>query len=704
MCTVDLSFVELEWSPTGKGDRGKLTARTDGVILHADQITLASASNRARFLKELARKFPGMDSSEVEDEMLKLVEQIKPDGLPRSIHDSEPLYESVDHRLYKRVLAPNGGVTNVILANFEAEISREIIRDDGVEQSRKFVLEGTHESGEPLGAIEVPTEEFTKMDWLIPKWGSQAVLHAGPGNKDHLRAAIQLRSAAAEIETVYGHTGWRQIDGTWAYLHAGGAIGPDGSIASVGVDLEGPLKTYHLDVPLDQNELVQAVRTSFELLDGLAADRVVFPLLSTVYRAILPDNNFSTFIVGQTGSLKSELAALCQQHWGPGFLRTNLPASWSSTDNALEALAFQTKDALIVIDDYKPMESATYNARLEQKAERVLRAQGNHSGRQRLRPDGTSRPVKPPRGLILCTGEDLPRGHSILARLLIINVGKDDVDLRALTRCQAEAKAGTYARAMAGFIQWFAGQYESITRSVEADFVQIRSDVARSLSGKNHRRTPELIADLLVAFRLLMRFATAIKAIDRDRADYLEEKCWNSLIDLAGEQSAQQGDTNPCEKYMEIIQSGLMSGSFHLTDSEGKAPVPYADALGWRHQAGHPLGPEWQPQGKRIGYYIDGDVWLDPGSTYTETSRIASQRSDGIGLTKSTLNKRLKDGGFLASWDEARDKIPVRKLTASGRPALLHFSGTRFIDLATEEAVEVEMPPGLLAESNGPEF
>ena len=54
---------------------------------------------------------------------------------------------------------------------------------------------------------------------------------------------------------------------------------------------------------------------------------------------------------------------------------------------------------------------------------------------------GSTAPVRrarhaPPRGLILMTGEDLPTGQSILARLAAVEVEADDVDDAALTVAQ----------------------------------------------------------------------------------------------------------------------------------------------------------------------------------------------------------------------------------------------------------------------------
>src|SRR5262249_55040714 len=154
--------------------------------------------------------------------------------------------------------------------------------------------------------------------------------------------------------------------------------------------------------------------------------RLTFPLLAAVYRAVLTDSDFSLHLAGPTGSFKSEAAALAQQHFGAGMDARHLPASWSSTGNALEGLAFTAKDALLVVADVAPTGSAADIQRFHKDADRLFRGQGNRAGRQRMRADASLRPAKPPRGLVLSTGEDVPRGQSLRARLLVQDISPGD--------------------------------------------------------------------------------------------------------------------------------------------------------------------------------------------------------------------------------------------------------------------------------------
>src|SRR5262249_50351868 len=274
--------------------------------------------------------------------------------------------------------------------------------------------------------------------------------------------------------------------------------------------LEGAAAGFVLPPPPGK-QLRRAVRASLGLLTGLVPDRVGFPLLATVYRAAMGSPDYSLWLAGPTGVQKSELGALAQQHYGAGMTRSRLPGNWSSTDNALEGLAFTVKDAVLVVDDFAPSTCRPDAERQHRTAERLVRGQGNHSGRQRMRPDGTLRPPKPPRGLILATGEDVPRGHSITARLCVVEVEPGDVDLPRLTRCHGDAAARRYAGAMAGFAAWLAPRYPGVRAGLDAERAELRAEFVGRYP---HARTPDVVANLLLGLQYLLRFAVAARAID----------------------------------------------------------------------------------------------------------------------------------------------------------------------------------------------
>jgi hypothetical protein len=220
------------------------------------------------------------------------------------------------------------------------------------------------------------------------------------------------------------------------YLHAGGAIGADGAVAGVNVKLHGSLVRYELGLPPTPEALVSAVRASLKILQ-LGPTPICFLLLSAAFLAVISDPDFSIHLAGATGVFKSELAALIQQFFGALMTRKNLPCAWSSTPNAIEIIAFHAKDAVVVVDDFAPQGNPVEVSKLHSAADRVFRAVGNHAGRNRLDSTAKLREPKPPRGLIISTGEETPRGQSIRARLMIAEIAKEPStppDLRSASR------------------------------------------------------------------------------------------------------------------------------------------------------------------------------------------------------------------------------------------------------------------------------
>ena len=119
----------------------------------------------------------------------------------------------------------------------------------------------------------------------------------------------------------------------------------------------------------------------------------------------------------------------------------------------LERIAF-SKGYSLVVDDFCPQGTSVDVARLHKEADRLLRGAGNQAGRSRMRPDGSLRPTYYPRGLLLSTGEDVPRVQSLRARMFILEFEPGDVDLGKLTKLQDAAQQGTFV--MASYISYLA--------------------------------------------------------------------------------------------------------------------------------------------------------------------------------------------------------------------------------------------------------
>jgi len=380
----------------------------------------------------------------------------------------------------------------------------------------------------------------------------------------------------------------------------------------------------------------------------------------------LGDADFAIHLAGPTGAFKSEVAALHQQHFGAAMNRLNLPGAWSSTGNALESLTFHANDALFVIDDFAPQGSSTDVARYHAAADRVFRAAGNHAGRSRLDSTAKLREPKPPRALILSTGEDVPRGQSVRARLLILELLGNSIEIGPLTARQKDAQEGLYAEAMGGFVKWLAGRNEE----AGAPFNQrVAENRARALRYTAHARTPDIIANLQAGFELFLEFSEACGAVDRTERDRLANRCWEALRDASAEQAKHQRDAEPTARFLAILRSSLTSGRAHLAARNGGEPDRAHESCGWRRdRSGNSAS-----LGDCIGWADDQDIYLDPTAAYRVAQVVGRDIGEALTVSEQTLKKRLHEKGLLASVDKARQTLTVRRNIAGTSKSVLHF-------------------------------
>jgi len=681
--TKKLGFRVAVTLPTNGASR-----KADIAILNQDETTvatdrgdLADSRERARLAKKLTKQLgkgtPEQWESALQQAYLAAMREQKTaqkhaeESPPSPCSPCSPcsVYRIEAGRICFVRHSPSGDETLVPLSNFTANVTEIRRIDDGsgdVEQY--FTVIGALDEGTALPPTTLRAAEFVSMNWPVSSWGLRSIVTPGQNSRDHLRAAIQWFSDKATERTIYKHTGWRSIDGAWNYLHAQGAIASHGVNTTVAVDLTGPLARYALPTPPDGDHLRDVVRSSIGLHSVFPG--LFVPILGQVYRTVLGPIDWSLHIVGHTGLGKSEAIAIGQQHFGPEMNRLNLPASWQSTGNALVELAFLAKDTLLVIDDFKPAGTKNSIDQMHQLAERVLRAQGNHSGRARCRADGTVRAPRPPRAAILSSGEDVPRGESLRARTFTLQVTKNDIDVRMLTPFQHEAAQGRYAAAMAGYVRWLASRLDQIKAALDGERSELRQ---QALSVNGHARTPGIVADLALGWRYFLAFALDVGAITDAERKAIAAEVWTILLKAAAKQNEEIAEQDPATRFFKLVNAALTSGRAHVTNRLGSLPdVP--QMWGWRPDdvGAEQSSPRWKPQGRQIGWIDEDDLYLDNEAAYAEVQELGDEQGERLALTKSQLGKHLKSLGMLLSTET--DKTTIRKTLQGRERAVWHLS------------------------------
>ncbi len=518
-----------------------------------------------------------------------------------------------------------------VLADFTAYITAEVLEDDGSGDARRvFHIEGRQADGAPLfpPQVTVPTAEFSGMAWPVSKWGGAARVPAGLGKKDKARDAVQVLSNARGYprRTVYQHTGWiSHPEHGPVYLTAGAVIGAGGAVDGVAVELGGRLSAYALPDPVADDagtarhieERCAAVLASLNLLT-LAPDSVGVPLLGAAYRAVLGRADFVVWAVGETGRHKTAFMGLVQAHYGARWGRKFLPDGWNTSPNALESNAFRVKDAVYGIDDFKPAGSLGDRAKLDGAASRIIQGAADGAGRGTLTADRKSRAALYPRGLIVTSAEDLPRGHSNRARLVMVEVLRPLIDSEAKSRAyfdgEEQAGAGVYALALAGFVQAVAGAFDGVRVGSAAHLRRVRA-LAPHFQGA-HGRTGDAAAELAYGWEVFLSYAVSVGAVSVPDAAALWERVTAALSDTAREQGAHLADADPVARALTVLSGLLAQGRVFLEDLRGGG-VPEADAAalcGWQRVDGQDGAGEMyrtRPGAVLIGYYskVGGNEW-----------------------------------------------------------------------------------------------
>lgn len=577
----------------------------------------------------------------------KLLEEEKDERKFNQVHkpkiqqQSNMPYLNEDGKLYHISKDKNGNSIKKLIANFFPVPVREIMRDDGQDTELSFEIEGTTSGGRPLPPVQVPSIQFKSMNWVETRWGLCANIEPGTTSRDKVRHAIQLQAAAIPREIIFTHTGWREVQGSWCYLHAGGAVGNN----NIGVDLsEAGLERYKLLEPAGKDPVIM----SLSLLD-IAPRTITIPLWAFCYLAPLMEPlrqigfepSFLIWLVGITGCGKSTLAALILCHFG-NFNNKSLPASFKDTANFLERRAFILKDSILVVDDYHPTNTGNDATKMQATAQSLCRMSGDRTGRGRMTSDIKVKNSKPARGLVIVTGEDTPSlGESGIARVLTVEINKDDIDFELMTTLQDNSEM--LNQAMAGYVQWLVPQIDQLLDKLKQLFLK-RRDMAKS---GGHRRMAETAAWLYLGWMIGLEYAENQEVISKDKLTELSEEGWQVILELCHRQGQKIAEERPSRLFIGILNELIAAG---------EVEIHYLTGF---EEEGHIILNDLDSHKLFIGWRDDSWLYLLPELTYKAISKFCRDQGNHFPVSKSTLWKNLYSDGLI----EVKQNVKERRWT-----------------------------------------
>ena len=199
-------------------------------------------------------------------------------------------------------------------------------------------------------------------------------------------------------------------------------------------------------------------------------------------------------------------------------------------------------------------------------------------------------------------------------------------------------------------------------------------------SGKEHKRTPEIAASIVIGWETFLGFAQEVGALSREEAITLLERARSAILGSAATQAGHQASEEPAARFLALLGAAIGSGRAHVAGARGGAPGD-ADRWGWQLVivgTGSQEREDWQPRGERIGWLDADDLFLDPESSFAAVQKLARDQGTSVPTKQRTLWKRLAEQNHLVSRDRGRGTNTVRRTIGGRRLEVIHLKAATF--------------------------
>ena len=210
---------------------------------------------------------------------------------------------------------------------------------------------------------------------------------------------------------------------------------------------------------------------------------------------------------------------------------------------------------------------------------------------------------------------------------------------------------------------------------------------AEAAEGEGHARTPTNVASLALGLRYLLRYALESEAITEAKRKELWMCGWKAMRGGRG-RSGRAPRRGRAGRQVPAIAAVCRLWRLRLPPRPGGVGPPKAIRYGWLeyvHGSGEHVSVEYRPQGRCIGWVIENEVYLDPGTSFAVAQELARQQTNPLAVEKTTMGLRLKEQGLLVVTDPERTTI--RKTIQKDRKHVLHVRWQQ------EEQNEEKVPP-----------
>jgi hypothetical protein len=386
-----------------------------------------------------------------------------------------------------------------------------------------------------------------------------------------------------------------------------------------------------------------------------------------LYRFAPGAGRFALWLVGLTGAGKSLPCKLFTNFFGDYPVSSGRFATWSSTPYYVQRQGYFFKDALYLADDYKPEIIRNHGQFLG-----ILQTYADGTARGRLKSDATANVLRPIRGQMVCTGEDVPEHNaSAIARSVIVRVPQQKKDIPRKMRCEAECH--NYSGVMADFVRWLLS--EGRLKVFTARYGELQQHYYSDIAGQqNDGRIASNLALLAASFEQFAEYLGDVWPEWREAVQAFIDKY---LVEIRAEMLAEAKEQQVSEVFLRTLRELISFGYVRIDGLASQRDAEHKPVIG--RVAGMRSGRLFGAAPERL------EICTSLALAQVN-SCLRQQGRPELKINESALLQQLREDGWLL--DQNGEPLSDPKADPTFRPRIPGIGQRRVFAIGRRELLE----------------
>lgn len=403
----------------------------------------------------------------------------------------------------------------------------------------------------------------------------------GPNDKTETIKYQEMVQESLEIsnvptEYVYPNAGWRKIPNIgWRYVFGTGAIGIEGNLIHTQNQDEIFMRPTE---QLSQKIIFEKAIGMCKICKSSSASTMLFlfthaATLETIFENSGFPINFILGIVGITNSKKTSLALqMCQV-----FHRDKkiADAEFTATAAGIEKTLSKYKDAVIIVDDFRPGETQADQKKLNERLESLVRFYGNRVPKRRMDDYAGVKKFFPIQGVCVLTMEIVTGVTSSLSRMMLVEINKKEVEDSTLLFYQQNP--WILPSHLFDFIQWETENLDLILNSISSQIPILRTKYRFEFP-----RFGEMYALFNLMSKFIGQYAEDRKFWSSEQSDAFVQGCDDLTLSLLRTMEKRMRNYDKgllvAHALSEAIEHGILTPVKLNSESCAKKELAYEDS------------------------------------------------------------------------------------------------------------------------------